>query len=114
EQDGPGARFAVRTLLKALLPGAPAVLSVVEQAFQCAVHNGAGEWTIDASKSPKTTPGDLLRLAALLDHFLRGLRHLRHEVAGLAQAPEIAAQIIDRKLLEGELCPTQLEAQELQ
>lgn len=92
---GAPAKFAATTLLNAIIPGSPAVVSFVEKAFDTAQKTAHDQWELDLSKQVQTTAENQARLEELLDVLGGELQNLFERVAGLEQMPELARQLIE-------------------
>lgn len=92
---GAPAKFAATTLLNAVIPGSPAVVSLVEKAFDAAQKTAHDRWELDLAKQLQTTAENQARLEELLDILNGELLHLFERVAALDQFPDPARQLID-------------------
>jgi cyclophilin family peptidyl-prolyl cis-trans isomerase len=91
---GSAARFAATTVLNALLPGAPAVVALVEKAFDAAGDAAQDQWERQLERSARANAAELGRLNELLGLLAGGLEPLMTQVAALEGMPEAAERII--------------------
>lgn len=92
---GAPAKFAATTLLNAVVPGSPAVVSLVEKAFDTAQKTAHDQWELDLSKQLQTTAENQARLEELLELLGGDLQNLFERVASLEQFPDTARQLIE-------------------
>jgi hypothetical protein len=99
---GSSAKFAASTLLGAVLPGSPAVISLVEMAFDAAQQSGQDVWEINVAKQLQTTAENQARLEQLLDVLSGDLQKYIAKIAYIKQMPdqsdEEAVQLVEQVL----------------
>ncbi len=91
---GGAAKFAAKTILGAVIPGSPAVIDLVEQAFDAAQKSAQDEWEMNLSKSIQTTAENQVRLEEMLDVLGGELQYLFAQMASLEQMPDLAQQML--------------------
>ena len=92
---GSSAKFAATTILGAVVPGSPAVISLVEQAFDAAQKSGQDDWEINVAKQLQTTADNQARLEQMLDVLGGDLQHVFAQMANLQQMPDLARQMLE-------------------
>jgi GTP1/Obg family GTP-binding protein len=92
---GSSAKFAATTILGAVVPGSPAVISLVEQAFDAAQKSGQDDWEINVANQLQTTADNQVRLEQVLDVLGSELQHVFAQMASLQQMPEVARQMLE-------------------
>src|SRR5262249_3244214 len=101
---GAAAKFAATTIMGAVLPGSPAVVSLVEQAFDSAEKKADNEWQIAVGRHIEATTADLDRLADMFDVLLGDMQHVTAQVARLQALPDVAGQIVETALVLDTRC----------
>ena len=69
---GSAAKFAANTVLSAVLPGSPAVIALVEQAFETVEEKADNQWDLRVDQRLEASEADLQRLSGVLDVLLGG------------------------------------------
>lgn len=92
---GAPAKFAATTILNAVIPGSPAVISLVEKAFDTAGKTAQDDWELDLSRKLQTTNENQERLEKILDVLGGELATLFEQVAKLEKLPAAARQLIE-------------------
>ncbi len=98
---GKPAKLAASSILGAILPGSPAVIALVEQAFDTAEEKGQDHWEMKVDQRLDASAGDLERLGEVLDLLQGELQHLTAQVVRL---PDFAPQIIETALTSDARC----------
>ena len=96
---GKPAKFAATSILGAVLPGSPAVISLVEQAFDTAEEKAKGHWEMKIDKRLDASAADLEHLGEVFDLLQGDLQHVTAQVARLEQMPAVAQQVIETALV---------------
>ncbi len=92
---GPAAKFAAKTVLGAVIPGSPAVIELVCDAFEC-VADSARDMDIDRALA--ASPEDLERLEQVLTILDTDLHTAMAQVADLQDVPGKAERILNLTL----------------
>jgi hypothetical protein len=95
---GPGAKFAAKLVLGAILPGSPAVVELVGEALDCAHETAKEHWEISRDRPIAGSPTDLARLDEVLGILTGELSALLAQVAGLRELPDAARQVLNTAL----------------
>jgi hypothetical protein len=98
---GKPVKVAASSILGAILPGSPAVVELVERAFDTAEEKGQDHWEVRVDEQLEASAEDLERLGQVLDLLQGELQHLTAQVARL---PEFAQQIIETALTSDPRC----------
>lgn len=97
---GSAAKFAATTLLNAVVPGSPAVISLVERAFDSAQKSGQDDWEINVAKQLQTTSDNQARLEQMLDVLGSDLHELLAELVHIKQMPRQSEQRLVQRVEE--------------
>lgn len=92
---GAPAKFAASTILSAVIPGSPAVIALVEKAFDTAEKTAQDDWELNLAKQLEATTENQVRLDQMLGILSSDLRQLFEQVVGLEKMPEIARQLVE-------------------
>lgn len=92
---GAPAKFAASTILNAVIPGSPAVIALVEKAFDSAEKTAQDDWELNLAKQLEATAENQVRLDQMLGILSGELRQLFEQVAGLEKMPEIARRLVE-------------------
>ena len=106
---GAPTKFAVETILSAVLPGSPAVVNLVLKFIDCARETSKDIIDYDPGQEPATTPADLERVEQMLELLTDDLHRLVAQVAALADLPEAARRLLDVALRTDEHCRKALD-----
>jgi TPR repeat protein len=93
---GPAAKFAAKTVLSAAIPGSPAVIELVCDAFDCVADTARNAADID--RAVGASAEDLQRLEQVLAILDDDLRMTMAQVAGFADVPHQAQRILNLTL----------------
>ena len=101
---GKPAKFACTSILGAVLPGSPAVVSLVEQAFDTAEEKAQDHWEMKVDQRLEASAADLERLGEVLELLQGDLQHVTAQVARFEKVPSIAQQVIETALVSDPRC----------
>jgi hypothetical protein len=91
---GAPAKFAASVILNAVIPGSPAVIALIEQAFNTAEKTAQDDWEVGLSKQVQTTAENQARLEQMLDILGGKLQYLFAQIASFEKMPEIAEKLV--------------------
>jgi TPR repeat protein len=92
---GPAAKFAAKTVLNAVIPGSPAVVELVCDAFECVADSARAA---DIDRALGASPEDLKRLEQVLTILDTDLHTAMAQVADLQDVPDKAERILNLTL----------------
>jgi TPR repeat protein len=103
---GPAAKFAAKTVLNAIIPGSPAVIELVSDAFECVADTARNAGDLDRALGASAE--DLQRLEQVLAILDDDLHTTMAQVADLADVPDKAQRILNLSLTLDERTQTAL------
>lgn len=89
---GSSAKFAVTTVLGTVIPGSPALVALIEQAFDAAKQTAQDDWEISVSKQLDATAADVARIEQVLTIVGENLMQSLEVVSRLESLPDMAKQ----------------------
>jgi hypothetical protein len=100
---GAPVKFAARLVLRAILPGSPAV-ELVGQVLDCVHETAKNNHVLEPGRLPQASAGDRDRVEQMLAVLSDDLSALVGQVAALEGKPALAAQVLEAALATDDHC----------